>query len=93
MTTESLFDIVTWVARFRGVVERSQNLDICSLFNFLSATSGQPSEEFELTANSLGAHMKFTESSPGMGDDEREFEVFFKFFFFSVANDKHIQAN
>ena len=25
----------------------------------------QPSEEFELTANSLGAHTKLTESSPG----------------------------
>ena len=29
-----------------------------------------PSEEFELTANSLGAHMKVTESSPGMGHGE-----------------------
>ena len=29
-----------------------------------------PSEEFELTANLLGAHMKLTESSPGMGHGE-----------------------
>ena len=29
-----------------------------------------PSEEFELTANSLGARMKFPESSPGMGHGE-----------------------
>ena len=29
-----------------------------------------PSEEFELTANSLGAHMKVTESSPGVGHGE-----------------------
>ena len=29
-----------------------------------------PSEEFELTANSLGAHMKVTESSPSMGHGE-----------------------
>ena len=29
-----------------------------------------PSEEFELTANSLGAHMKVIESSPGMGQSE-----------------------
>ena len=29
-----------------------------------------PSEEFEFTANSLGAHMKVTESSPGMGHGE-----------------------
>ena len=28
------------------------------------------SEEFELTVNSLGAHMKVTESSPGMGHSE-----------------------
>ena len=30
----------------------------------------KPSEEFKLTANSMGAHMKLTESSPGMGHDE-----------------------
>ena len=29
-----------------------------------------PSDEYELTANSLGAHMKVTESSPGMGHFE-----------------------
>ena len=29
-----------------------------------------PSEEFELTADSLGAHMEVTESSPGMGHGE-----------------------
>ena len=29
-----------------------------------------PSEEFELTTNSLGAHMKVTESSPDMGHGE-----------------------
>ena len=29
-----------------------------------------PSEEFGLTANSLGAHMKVTESSPGMGHSD-----------------------
>ena len=28
------------------------------------------SEEFELTANSLGAHMKLTEISPGMSHGE-----------------------
>ena len=29
-----------------------------------------PSEEFKLTAKSLGAHMKVAESSPGMGHGE-----------------------
>ena len=29
-----------------------------------------PSEEFELTADSLGAHMKVIESSPSMGHNE-----------------------
>ena len=29
-----------------------------------------PREEFELTANSLGAHIIVTESSPGMGHGE-----------------------
>ena len=29
-----------------------------------------PSEEFELTANSLGAHMKVRESSSGIGHSE-----------------------
>ena len=29
-----------------------------------------PSEEFELTANSLGAYTELTESSPGMGHSE-----------------------
>ena len=32
--------------------------------------SNLPSEEFELTANSLGAHKKVTQSSPGMGHGE-----------------------
>ena len=44
-----------------------------------------PSEEFELRANSLGAYMKVTESSLG--------KLKFSFKFFSVENDKHIQAN
>ena len=30
----------------------------------------QPSEKFELTANSLGAHIKVTETSPSMGQGE-----------------------
>ena len=109
----------------------------------------RPSEQFELTTNSLGAHMKVTGSSPGIGSrwahfediylahnvltrwdhsehavsfpwvcnshseptattawwviswfhecltasSRWEFEVFWSYLFFSVANDKHIQAN
>ena len=34
------------------------------------------SEEFELTANSLGAHMKVTESSLGIGHGELIFKTF-----------------
>ena len=34
------------------------------------AVHSLPSEEFELTANSLVAHMKVTDSSPGMGHGE-----------------------
>ena len=34
------------------------------------SSTNLPSEEFELTANSLGAHMTVTESSPGIGQDE-----------------------
>ena len=33
-------------------------------------TAVQPSEEFELTANSLEPHMKVTESAPSMGHGE-----------------------
>ena len=35
-----------------------------------------PSEEFELTATSLGAHMKVTESSPDIGHGELIFRTF-----------------
>ena len=38
--------------------------------------SYEPGEEFELTANSLGAHMKVTESSPGMGHGEHILRTF-----------------
>ena len=36
----------------------------------LNITINVPSEEFELRVNSLGAHMKVRESSPGMGHSE-----------------------
>ena len=36
----------------------------------LQVSTFLPSEEFELKANSLGTHMKVTESSPGMGHGE-----------------------
>ena len=36
----------------------------------LAIPPNRPYEEFELTANSLVAHMKVTESSPGMGHGE-----------------------
>ena len=35
-----------------------------------------PSKEFELAANSLGAHMIVTESSPGMGHGELVLRTF-----------------
>ena len=35
-----------------------------------------PCEEFELTANSLGAHMKITESSPRIGHNELILRIF-----------------
>ena len=38
--------------------------------------SSELSEEFELTANSLGAHMKVTESSPSMGHSELILKTF-----------------
>ena len=36
----------------------------------------KPSEKFELTANSLGAHMKVTETSPSMGHGEQILRTF-----------------
>ena len=49
-----------------------------SLTNRDTYTQLIPSEEFELTANSLGAHMKVTESSPGMGHGELILRTFIK---------------
>ena len=40
------------------------------MFFFFSFVSVYPSEEFELTTNSLGAHMKTTGGSCGMGHGE-----------------------
>ena len=40
------------------------------MFVFQQKDAKLPREEFVLTANSLGAHMKVTESSPGMGHSE-----------------------
>ena len=37
-----------------------------------------PSDEFELTAYSLGAHMNVTESSPDMGHSELILRTFIK---------------
>ena len=45
-------------------------LDWTSTQAILSNPSCVPSEGFELTPNSLGAHMKVTGSSPGMGHGE-----------------------
>ena len=42
-------------------------LDCCHHQGAGLTPANLPSEEFELTANSLGDHMKVTESSSGMG--------------------------
>ena len=50
--------------------KKQLSLTLNSLKLSFSCAVLQPSEEFELTANSLGAHMKVTESSPTMGHGE-----------------------